>query len=152
MTKFLVFHLVVVISVLQVESGVDCPDGFEVHQGACYFFSHGVETWTGAYASCEILGGHLAEVNDVIEGKYLSGRVTALGEEFWIGLEDKAVEGEWMWASSRTMLEPDAYTNWGPNEPNGVSSENCVFYHPSSNSYWADAACTRAQKYICEKM
>ncbi|XP_052783272.1 perlucin-like protein [Mya arenaria] len=131
--------------------GADCPDGFEVHQGACYFFSHGEETWTGAYDSCVILGGHLVEVNDVMEDTYLSGRTRTLGDYFWIGLEDKAVEGEWMWASSHSSLEPDAYTNWGSSEPDGRPDQNCVLYAPSRNYQWADAICTRTQKYICEK-
>ena len=33
----------------------DCPEGFVDHAGTCYFFSHGLESWTGAFVRCFII-------------------------------------------------------------------------------------------------
>ncbi|XP_060599457.1 perlucin-like [Ruditapes philippinarum] len=145
--------LFISLAILHVQGviGTDCPDGFEGHHGTCYFFSHGEETWTGAYESCKIFGSMLVEINSADEDLYLSNKARSLGNYYWIGLTDKRVEREYEWETSRELLTDVGYTNWGQSEPDNIGRENCVFYASSRNYKWADAECTRTENYICEK-
>ncbi|XP_053375840.1 perlucin-like [Mercenaria mercenaria] len=147
---FLGLTLLVLLTV-QGTIGTDCPDGFESHHGTCYFFSHGEETWIGAYEACKLFEAMLVEVNSADEDSYLSNKARSLGEYFWMSLADKQVEGEYVWETSKQSLTDTGYTNWGQNEPDAVGTENCVFYAGSRNYQWADAECTRTENYICEK-
>ena len=52
-------------------------------------------------------------INDAAEDEWL---VATFGTQYWIGLNDIAVEGEWVWSSG----EPVTYTNWFPGEPNNT--------------------------------
>ena len=43
-----------------------------------------------------------------------------------------------------------AYTNWGPNEPNDSSGEDCASLSRSSGETWNDLDCDDNNKpYIC---
>ena len=56
-------------------------------------------------------GGHLVTINDAAEHDWL---VATVGTgSYWMGMNDIAREGTWVWASG----EPVAYTNWYPGEP-----------------------------------
>ena len=56
------------------------------------------------------------------------------GEPSWIGLNDIAQEGQWIWDNG----EPVAYTNWGLQEPGDTSigEEDYVIIGPSGK--WED--------------
>jgi hypothetical protein len=85
--------------------------------------------WAEAEANAVSLGGHLVTVNDAAEGEWL---VATFGTEYWIGLNDIAVEGEWVWVSG----EPATFTNWQPGEPNDGQ--------PGDPSVGEDAAAMRS--------
>jgi hypothetical protein len=69
--------------------------------------------WPQAEAKAVEWGGHLVTVNDREEELWLKDRF-GTQEYFWIGFNDLAAEGDWVWASG----EPITYTNWSPGEPN----------------------------------
>lgn len=73
-------------------------------------------TWEDAEIKSLALGGHLVVVNDAAEQAFLwstFGPVTGL---FWIGINDVAREGRFVW----TTGEPPSYTNWFAGEPNNA--------------------------------
>jgi len=73
-------------------------------------------TWTAAEAEAVTLGGHLATVNDAAENVWICN--TFAGSYYlWIGLNDVASEGQFVWSSG----EPATYTNWYPGEPNNAN-------------------------------
>ncbi|KAL4224240.1 hypothetical protein ACF0H5_017693 [Mactra antiquata] len=144
--------LLVFVAALEVvvnqEAG--CPAGFELHDTTCFFFSSGEHTWIEAFKFCRTFGYQLVEVQDAQKDAYIRNKTSSLGGYFWISLSDKYIEGEFRWESTKTMLTSTSYQNWGVGEPD-PGNENCVFYAPSRNYTWADASCTRSEKYICEK-
>jgi hypothetical protein len=85
--------------------------------------------WAEAEENAVSLGGHLVTINDAAEGEWL---VATFGTEYWIGLNDIAVEGEWVWVSG----EPATFTNWQPGEPNDGQ--------PGDPSVGEDAAAMRS--------
>lgn len=68
------------------------------------------------------------------------------GGNWWIGLNDIAVEGTFEWSSG----DPVVYTNWSSAEPNGGASSDCV-HLKASRGTWADHNCTTAMRYVCEE-
>jgi len=75
-------------------------------------------TWTASEAEAIALGGHLVTINDGAEGDFVVNTFAPLlpatpGATLWIGLNDAAQEGNFVWASG----EPVTFTNWLPSQP-----------------------------------
>jgi hypothetical protein len=70
-------------------------------------------TWTASEAEAVALGGHLATVNDVAENGWIAATFPEPYYYLWIGLNDAAVEGQFVWSSG----QPVTYLNWYPGQP-----------------------------------
>jgi hypothetical protein len=68
-------------------------------------------TWVDAEALAAKLGGHLATVDDQAENDWLMA--TFPDSWLWIGLNDRAVEGTWVWSSGKKV----DFTNWAAFQP-----------------------------------
>ncbi len=94
----------------------------ETYEGHTYHLvrgeiPHDGITWTEAESFAHTLGGHLVTINDAREQAWITNTFTPgnrLDFFLWIGLNDAAVEGEFVWSSG----QPVTYTNWAPGEPN----------------------------------
>ena len=78
--------------------------------------------WEASEAEAISLGGHLATINDAAENTWVFSTFGAYGGQdrlFWIGLNDVAAEGTFVWSSG----EPVTYTNWYLGEPNDEFGE-----------------------------
>ncbi|XP_045174067.2 CD209 antigen-like protein D [Mercenaria mercenaria] len=140
------------------------PRGFDkVFNGSSpsyYFFSHDLETWTGALLSCQILGGYLVEINSQKEYMFVkeASRATE-GVSRWIGLSNKRQMDVWEWATSHEVYNETIFNMWATGEPdhfNGQKDESCVLLDKfegdgkTHNFELADVMCDRREKYICE--
>ena len=82
--------------------------------------------WTDSEAEARGLGGHLVTINDAAENQWVLNTFFPLTANFgpdaslWIGLNDAANEGQFVWASG----EPVTFTYWYPGEPNNLGGEN----------------------------
>jgi len=70
-------------------------------------------SWMDAEAQAVEWGGHLVTINDEAEELWLRNQFGTF-DRFWIGFNDRAEEGNWVWASG----EPVNYTKWCLGEPN----------------------------------
>ena len=105
-------------------------------------------TWTASEAEAVGLGGHLVTINDAAENQWVLNTFFPLTgvpySSLWIGLNDAANEGQFVWANG----EPAAFTYWYPGEPNnlGVGGEDyATIRHPSETpptGSWNDLANT----------
>jgi Lectin C-type domain len=68
-------------------------------------------TWADAEALGVKLGGHLVTVDDQAEQDWLMA--TFPQDWLWIGLNDQAREGRWVWSSGTRVR----YVNWSEGEP-----------------------------------
>ncbi|MGH7961893.1 MAG: lectin-like protein, partial [Candidatus Binatia bacterium] len=99
------------------------PCGAGVIKGPVYFQGHTYylltqNTWAGSEAEAVALGGHLVTVNDAAEQAFLVDQfsnVNGLQPHLWLGLNDAAAEGVFVWTSG----EPVTYSNFFAGEPNG---------------------------------
>jgi hypothetical protein len=57
--------------------------------------------------------------------------------QFWIGLHDQNVEGQYEWVNNY----PVTYESWGPNEPNGATNKNCVAIGFFGDTTWDVRKC-----------
>ena len=93
-----------------------CPDdisGFTLigeYNDHKYFISDEVSRPTDAQIAAQIVGGHLAVINDQGENDFIQGNISEL---VYIGLNDAATEGVPAWVNS----DPVTYTNY----------DNCAF-------------------------
>ena len=88
--------------------------------------------WKDAQIQAAAEGAYLVTINDETEQKWL--QAVFGGQPSWIGLNDIAQEGQWVWDNG----EPLTYTNWGHQEPGDTSigEEDYVIFRPSGK--WAD--------------
>jgi hypothetical protein len=74
------------------------------------------------------LGGHLVTINDAAENTFVFNTFANFGgveRLLWIGLNDAAVEGTFVWASG----QPVGFVNWFPGEPNGGPTDGSDYVH-----------------------
>ena len=90
------------------------------------------EDWEDAQTQAAAEGGYLVTINNEAEQKWL--QAVFGGQPSWIGLNDIAEEGQWVWDNG----EPVTYTNWGLQEPDDTSigDEDYVIFGPSGK--WQD--------------
>jgi glucose/arabinose dehydrogenase len=86
-----------------------------IYNGNNYVLTNGAKTWEDAQAEAKSLGGNLVAINTAAEETWLK-QTFGSSELFWIGLTDKATEGNFQWISG----ELSTYRNWSPGEPNNA--------------------------------
>ena len=90
------------------------PHGAKFYNGHAYVVLDNPNlTWEEAQAHAQSLGGNLVTINDAAEEQWIKHAFSD-HEEFWIGLTDKAHEGDFRWVSGEAVT----YTNWADFEPN----------------------------------
>ena len=85
--------------------------------GSEYSLTEETGSWTDAEAEAVDQRGHLVAINSQAEQDFLMNQFGD-NDNFWIGFNDAAVEGSWVWSNG----DPVTYTNWEPGEPNDASS------------------------------
>ena len=77
-------------------------------------------------------------------------RPISLGDGWYIGATDKAVEGEFVWMDSKKSFTRK-FRYWYPGEPrNGAHNEGCVAIWKAYGYHWGDITCEWKGNYICE--
>ncbi len=72
--------------------------------------------YTEAKAFVESRGGHLPSINSAAENSFIANALG--GGSAWIGLNDVASEGNFVWENG----DPVTYTNWNTGEPNNYGT------------------------------
>ncbi|WP_342597561.1 C-type lectin domain-containing protein [Cyanobacterium aponinum UTEX 3222] len=114
------------------------------NNGNKYFLTSEM-SWQDAQNLAEKMGGNLVTVNDEKENQWLIETfITSETNFLWIGINDQAVEGEFIWISG----EMSNYLNWAEGEPNNnpqqggehfgvINGSNNPFKRPVGT--WSDA-------------
>jgi len=114
--------------------------------GKEYLLTNGAKNWEAAQAEAKSLGGNLVTINDGAEERWLK-QTFGEGETFWLGLSDRAQEGQFEWVSGEAVT----YTNWDPNEPNNYQgNEDYATMNFSWRKQWNDDSGSRAYRGIME--
>ncbi|MGE3840997.1 MAG: C-type lectin domain-containing protein [Vicinamibacterales bacterium] len=96
-------------------------------------------SWQDSETEATGLGGHLVTISDAAEQDWVFstfGGYAGVNRSLWIGLNDQAVEGSFVWSSGEAV----GYTNWAPFEPNDFQSvEDFVHMLRTGNGFGAPA-------------
>jgi len=127
------------------ENVMECPRYWVKAGSHCYHMSDNSMNWEQAKRYCEQRSGYLAEIRDSSEQNHVRG--FSEGQGPWIGLNDKAREGHYVWDHSG--IGGHMYSNWNNGEPNNWGSgEDCV--HLIHNGKWNDLSCTFLKRALCQ--
>jgi len=125
-------------------AGAACPNvpGWIPLQGSCYMTSPSPLTWFQAQEFCNTKGGYLAEITSAKESDLVSS-VLSQDLEFWIGLNDLANSGHYVWQHSFTQM---SWSNWASGQPDHFNGkEHCVEMWMELNNGW------KWNDFECEK-
>ncbi|MCC7108518.1 MAG: CotH kinase family protein, partial [Deltaproteobacteria bacterium] len=133
----------------RVDDGADCPDCSERVIGAStYSFGRAPRAWAAAAAHCAAQGGTLAVVDSEAEWPAVHAASVELlgGVDAWIGLDDTADEGTYLWADGSEL----SFDAWAPGEPNDWGdAEDCAEARPDGQ--WNDLFCDAELPSLCER-
>merc|ERR1712004_921486 len=107
-----------------------CPDGWTQVDGSCFQFNGAAEDYETATQRCKVEGAKLFEPQTAAEGLAVRQMAESAGlGDFWIGVNDIADEGNWVYATSGSAVKVN---NWNSGEPNnydhgdGADGEDCA--------------------------
>lgn len=106
-------------------------------------------TWEQCETAAVTQGAHLVTIRNANENGWL-GQTFDPSVRYWIGLNDRATEGPFVWVSGETST----YTNWKSGEPNDYfGNEDCAEINNSVAGGWNDFSCTSTEtsKAIIER-
>lgn len=96
------------------------------------YFLLGETDWATALAMAESLGGSLASIGDSAENDWVRQQ-TSNSRDMWIGINDQASEGNFVWANG----EPVNYTNWATGQGQNTPTEDFGMLDGSDGT-WSD--------------
>lgn len=95
------------------------------------YFLLGETDWATALAMAESLGGSLASIGDLAENTWVRQQ-TSNSRDMWIGINDQASEGNFVWANG----EPVNYTNWASGQGTSSQSEDFGLLEGGSGQWY----------------
>jgi len=113
--------------------------------GHAYYASTCPRTHAAARAFALAKGGSLVRIDDAAEQTWL---LTAFGttEEFWIGLTDESIEGQWRWEDGT----PAIYQNWSAGQPSNGVDADAVVMNAAPGGAWRVAAAGELHRALVE--
>ncbi|KAJ8403579.1 hypothetical protein AAFF_G00349050 [Aldrovandia affinis] len=79
-----------------------CPEGWELSNSKCYYFSTERKSWTASRSDCLKQGADLVIIESEEEQDLIS-KHTRGGYSYWIGLSDSETEGTWLWVDGTPL-------------------------------------------------
>jgi hypothetical protein len=114
----------------------------------CYLSFAATAVYNDARDACFARRTHLVTLTDITENADVNGAIVPTAAT-WMGLEDRTVEGTFVWISGEPF---GAFTNWSAGNPDngGVTPPaNCGAV--STTGMWDDTSCTATLGYVCEQ-
>ena len=133
-----------------IDEGGVCTCAVRYNAGSTYLFCDTRAAWTTARDACAAVGYTLVTIDSATENTWVG--TTAFGisdSDWWIGLNDIAVENTHVWVSGSTST----YRAWQTGEPSG-RGEDCAAIVNGSGSetrgQWVEGDCASTIRYVCE--
>jgi hypothetical protein len=128
------------------DDGYHCPDCIPVMRSTHrYLLCPIPRTYDEAVPHCAEEGAQLVSIFDEAENSFVLEQLAIFGlSKPWIGLNDLAKEGTWVWPDE----SPVSYTNWNNGEPNNSGNEDCT--QILTNGLWNDIKCSTKWAIVCE--
>ncbi|XP_053474750.1 uncharacterized protein LOC128604003 [Ictalurus furcatus] len=122
------------------------------YKGRCFNFDSSVycmsnekKNWEESRQDCRDKGADLVIINSKEEQVFISKQLGS--SRAWIGLSDRAVEGDWKWVDSTPLTTKF----WASGEPNNEGDEDCAEIFSLNGNFWNDQKCSNNKHWICER-
>ena len=137
------------IEACEDEEDVEFEQNINEDGASTYLLVTQAKSWIDARNDCADRGYHLLTLDSPGEDEWINGTADVYsGNKWWIGLNDRDIEGDFRWQSDDTLPQ---YTNWHAGEPNNWGgNEDCVQLNRWGDSTWNDEPCEYEFFYICE--
>jgi len=137
----------------------DPPYVSTMPRGKIYVAVKQKKTWDQARATCQKLGGDLAQIRTIEDqarvAEFLDDNFyTGTSAEWWIGAKrdgkesGRIVEGSWKWVNGDKVSKDIAY-HW--HMQNLHDNENCFSIHKYWGAAFCAGKCTNAWEFVCER-
>ncbi|XP_019638459.1 PREDICTED: neurogenic locus notch homolog protein 1-like [Branchiostoma belcheri] len=130
----------------------NCPFGYTPHGGGCYKAYDETKTYSEARQVCADDGGTLAMPKDSDVHEFLVRMRNPVGwRAYWIGLNDLATEGVWMWEDGTPHDTTADYNRWRSGEPGDQNGNgDCAIYTDDIAAEWRDILCSDSTRFFCQ--
>lgn len=122
----------------------------------CYLYGGTEEAWPVARSECSAWGGDLAGFSTVIELNMIkdTGILKSLAggapsARCWVGGNDQAAEGQYVWANGELWNDPPVGLSWASAQPDGGANQNCVYI--DGQYMMRDRECSIFASFVCER-
>lgn len=116
--------------------------------GYCYKYFETQKTWSDAKTYCQNLGSYLVTAHSQAENDFASSLLPAGVTQAWMGGNDIASNGVWVWEDGKPW---GVYTAWNPGEPNNSGGiEHCAQFYVKGG-LWNDRGCSTSLPFVCKK-
>uniref|UniRef100_A0A914E6J3 C-type lectin domain-containing protein n=1 Tax=Acrobeloides nanus TaxID=290746 RepID=A0A914E6J3_9BILA len=143
-----------IVTASPTPSPYSCGNGsWTLVENRCFSFESSAKDWIAASSYCHSLGGVLVTIFDKKDEDFLYGNADSVA--FFIGLNDVARNGTWIWdqPTGQTLtLNDTKFTNWAQGQPNLNDTSydhRCVV--DQKDVGWVVTDCMTANFYACEK-
>ena len=126
-----------------------CPGCVVVeNEGRVYHFCEDLP-WVEAARACRERGMHLVTIDDAAEDGWLTAVALTLGgNNWWMGFNDRATEGVWVWDGPPSSTP---YLDWAVGQPDDFDgAEDCGEFIDGGHDRWNDEDCATVHPYVCE--
>ncbi len=133
-----------------IDEGGVCTCAVRYNAGSTYLFCDTRAAWTTARDACAAVGYTLVTIESAAENTWVG--TTAFGisdSDWWIGLNDVAVENTHVWVSGSTST----YRAWQTGEPSGRGEDCAAIVNGSggeTRGQWVEGDCASTIRYVCE--
>lgn len=128
-----------------------CPCLVEENAGRRYLFCSDAVTWSEGRDKCRGFGFDLARIESAAEQAFIWSIAGPTGGEYWIGLNDRDIEGTFAWSDGTPLGD---FADWADDQPDsgrGDVDEDCVEIIQTEDGQWNDRDCeTDYLDYLCE--
>ncbi|CAH1251976.1 LRP1B [Branchiostoma lanceolatum] len=133
---------------LQQVVNLACQTGYVMGEDRlCYRFSSDVVKYAAAERACAQDGAGLAVLKDEVSHGFVYGFLQSFNPHnpHWIGLDDRAVEGQYVYADGTALGK---FNHWDTAQPDDEDrDEDCV---QMQGYYWNDKSCCEEKHFICQ--
>ncbi|XP_053533495.1 CD209 antigen-like protein E [Ictalurus punctatus] len=110
-----------------------------------YYMSNEKKNWEGSRQDCRDKGADLVIIKSKEEQEFIGKQLGS--SRAWIGLSDRAVEGDWIWVDGTPLTT----AFWDEGEPNNEGEEDCAEIFSLNGTFWNDQKCSNNKHWICER-
>ncbi|MBN3321212.1 CLC4E protein, partial [Atractosteus spatula] len=123
-----------------------CPQGWELFNSKCYYFSTDKLSWSDSGKGCKTQGANLLIIDSREEQEFFTRHPKR--DYYWIGLSDSDKENYWTWVDNTVLTT--GY--WSTPKINSNRANNCAVININAKGLknWVDVGCMAAHRRICE--